>query len=72
MNKKEAVSYAQITLNYMLSSKYDGEINPDMFAVEMRQAFRLYPQNIVLTIAEAQMKARQKMHSIKNGCDANE
>lgn len=72
MNKKEAVAYAQITLNYMLSSKYDREINPDMFAVEMKQAFRLYPKNIVITIAEAQMKARKKIQSIKNGCDAGE
>lgn len=72
MNKKEAVAYAQIALNYMLSPKYNGELNPDMFAVEMRQAFRLYPKNIVLTIADAQMKARQKLQSINNGCDADE
>ena len=26
MNKKEAIAYAQITLEYMLSSKYNGEI----------------------------------------------
>ncbi|MBQ3413879.1 MAG: hypothetical protein IJH39_00695 [Clostridia bacterium] len=72
MNKKEAVAYAQITLNYMLSSKYNGEINPDIFAVEMRQAFKLYPKNIVITISEAQMKARKKIQSIKTGCDADE
>ena len=72
MNKKEAVAYAQITLNHMLGPKYDGEINLDIFAVEMRQSFRLYPKNIVLTIADAQSKARQKLQLIKNGCDINE
>ena len=29
MNKKEAVAYAQITLDYMQSSKYTGEINAE-------------------------------------------
>ena len=28
MNKKEAVAYAQVGLDYMQSSKYKGEITP--------------------------------------------
>ena len=36
MNKREAVAYAQITLDYMQSSKYTGILTPDTFGVEMR------------------------------------
>ena len=54
MNKKEAVAYAQITLDFMQSSKYTGKITPDTLGIEMRQAFKLYPRNIVLNIAESQ------------------
>ncbi len=66
MNKKEAIAYAQVTLNYMQSSKYDNELNPETFGVEMKQAFKLYPRNLITTIADAQIKAAKK---IKNGCD---
>lgn len=69
MNKKEAVAYAQVTLDFMQSSKYDGEINPDTLGVEMRQAFKLYPRDIVLSIASSQCSARKKLQDIKNGCD---
>lgn len=72
MNKKEAVAYAQITLDFMQSSKYNDEVNPDNFGIEMRQAFKLYPRNIVLNIAESQAVARKKLQAMKNGCDANE
>ena len=69
MNKKEAIAYAQITLDFMQSSKYNGEINPDTFGLEMKQAFKLYPRNIVLNIAESQCFARKKLHDVKSGCD---
>ena len=36
MNKKEAVAYAQVALDYMQSSKYTGEINPATLGVEMK------------------------------------
>lgn len=36
MNKKEAVAYAQITLDYMQSSKYKGELNPETLSIEMK------------------------------------
>ena len=71
MNKKEAVAYAQITLDFMQSSKYEGEITPDTFGVEMRQSFKLYPRDIVLNIAESQIFARKKLQDAKNGCDDN-
>lgn len=72
MNKKEAVAYAQITLNYMQSSKYREEITPDTLGIEMRQSFKLYPKNLVQTIADAQAKARKKLQNIKTGSDINE
>ena len=72
MNKKEAVSYAQITLNFMQSLQYDREIDAENFGVEMRQAFRLYPRNIVTAIADAQIEAAQKLKAMKNGSDINE
>lgn len=68
MNKKEAVAYAQITLNYMQSSKFEGEITPDTLGIEMRQAFELYPRDIVLNIAESQKFARKKLQDTKTGC----
>lgn len=72
MNKKEAVSYAQITLNFMLSAKYNGELNAENLGVEMRQCFKLYPRDIVSSIADAQIKAEKKIKSMQNGSDLNE
>ena len=72
MNKKEAVAYAQITLDYMQSSKYTGILTPDTFGVEMRQAFRMYPKNIVLDIAKALKVARNNIQAVKVECDLSE
>lgn len=65
MNKREAVAYAQIALDYMQSSKYTGELNPDTLAIEMKQAFKLYTKDIVLNIAESQSCARKKIARFK-------
>ena len=72
MNKKEAVAYAQITLDFMQSSKYIGDISPDTLGIEMRQAFKLYPRNIVLNIAESQSFARKNLLNAKIGSDNSE
>ncbi len=72
MNKKEAVSYAQVTLDYMQSSKYKGEINPITLGIEMKQCFKLYPKNLIESIANSQDWARNKLEESKNGCDADE
>ena len=69
MNKKESVAYAQVALNFMQSSKYTGEVNPKALGVEMRQAFKLYPRNLIVTIANAQIKSAEKLKAIKNGSD---
>lgn len=72
MNKKQAIAYAQITLNYMLSSKYTGKLNPETLGLEMKQCFKLYPRDIVLSIADAQIQAAKKLETIKNGCDIDD
>jgi len=72
MNKKEAIAYGQIALETMLSSNYKGKINILNFGIEMNQAFKLYPRNIVLNIAEGKIYAEKKLEAIKNGSDCNE
>lgn len=67
MNKKEAVAYAQITLESMLHSDYKGELNIENFGIEMKQAFKLYPRNIVLNIVEGKIYAERKLKAIKAG-----
>ena len=56
----------------MQSSKYNGEINAETLGIEMRQAFKIYPRNIVFAIATNQIKVTQKLESMKNGSDINE
>ena len=72
MNKKEAIAYAQVTLDSMQHSNYKKELTLENFAIEMKQAFKLYSRNIVLNIAEGKIFAERKLKSIKNGCDTNE
>ena len=71
MNKKEAIAYAQITLDYMQSLKYTGILTPETFGVEMKQDFKLYPRNIVLNIAKSQSIARKNIQALKIGSDVN-
>lgn len=69
MNKKEAVAYGQIALESMLHSTYKQEINLRNFAIEMKQAFKVYPKDIVLNIAESKVFAEKKLDAIKTGSD---
>jgi len=62
----------QIALETMLHSTYKGKINLQNFGMEMRQAFKMYPRNIVLNITEAKIDAEKKAEAIKNGSVANE
>lgn len=71
MNKKEAIAYAQVTLDYMQSSKYTGEINPVTLGIEMKQCFKLYPRNLIESIANAQSWARNKLEQDKSECDTD-
>lgn len=72
MNKKEAIAYGQVALESMLHSTYNQKINLQNFAIEMKQAFKLYPRNVVLNIAESKVFAEKKLDAIKNGSDLNE
>lgn len=72
MNKKEAVAYAQVTLNYMQGSEYENEINIETLGMEMRQTFKLYPKNLIVTIADAQIESARKLKAMKNGSDTIE
>ena len=60
MNKKQAIAYAQITLDYMNSSRYTGKITPEKFGVEMQCAFKIYSRGSVVDIANAQIEAYKK------------
>lgn len=70
MNKKQAVAYAQVTLNYMQSSKCDSKVTPEVLGIEMKQCFKLYSQDIIVSIADAQIAAKKKLQDIKEGSDA--
>ena len=59
MNKKQAIAYAQVTLNFMQSSKYNGEINSNTLGIEMKQAFKMYPCNHIENIAKAQIEKKK-------------
>lgn len=71
MNKKEAIAYAQVTLDYMQSSKYKGTLTPETLGVEMKQCFKLYPRDIILSTAESQIQTTKKLNIRKIGCDKN-
>ncbi len=66
MNKKQAIAYAQVTLNYMQSSNYKKEINSENLGIEMKQTFKLYTNSIILSIAEAQRFANKKIEDMKH------
>jgi len=68
MNKKQAIAYAQVTLDYMQSSKYNEKITPETLGIEMKQTFKLYSNDIIVNIADAQIKALKK---VQTGCDIN-
>lgn len=65
MNKKEAVAYSIITLNYMQNSKYNGKLTPYTFSVEMKEAFKMYSRDIALIIAKSILE-------IEKECDKHE
>lgn len=71
MNKKEAIAYAQTTLEIMLSSNYIQELNLQNFGIEMKQVIKLYPRNIILQIANGKLYAERKLEELKNGSDVD-
>lgn len=71
MNEKQAVAYGQIALDSLLHSTYKNKVNLENFALEMKQAFKMYPRSIVLQIADAKVFAERKLAAKKAG-DTNE
>lgn len=71
MNEKQAVAYGQIALDSLINSTYKNKVNLENFALEMKQAFKLYPRSIVLQIADAKVFAERKLAAKKSG-DTNE
>lgn len=67
MNKNHSIAYAKIALDSLLCSTH--EINLENLEVELKQAFKLYPQNLVIQIANAKIYAKKKLKNLKNGCD---
>jgi hypothetical protein len=72
MNKKEAIAYGQIAFESMMYSDYNGDLSVANFGIEMKQAFKMYPRNIVLEIAGSKVYAEKKLQDLKNGCGTNE
>lgn len=71
MNEKQAIAYGQIALDSMLHSTYKNKINLENLGLEMKQAFKIYPLNISIQIADAKIYAEKKAKATK-GCDAIE
>ena len=62
MNKKQAISYAQITLGIMLSSNFNDELNLQNFELKMKQVFKTYPKYIAVQIAEGKVYAEKNFN----------
>lgn len=70
MNQKEAICYAQITLEKMLSSSFKKELNLQNFEMKMKEVFKIYPRNMVFQIAEAKVYAEKQLQLLrKQGSD---
>lgn len=65
MNKKQAIAYAQVALNFMQSSKYNKEINSKNLGIEMKETFKIYNNKIIESIAESQNFAGEKLEKHK-------
>ena len=65
MNQKVAISYAQITLEKMLSASFKQELNLQNFEIKMKEAFKIYPRNMVLQIAEAKVYAEKELQLLR-------
>lgn len=52
MNKKTAISYAQIALNYLKSPNNSDEITLENIGKEMNAAFKLYSNSVANLMAK--------------------
>lgn len=66
MNKKEAVSYAQIALDNM-NRVYGTNLSLADLDMNMKSAFRLYDRKMALITADAKVYAEKKLEAEKAG-----
>lgn len=63
MNKKEAVAYAQIALNYLKSSSCKEKINLENLGVEMNNAFAMYPRDVATIMADKMVETEKEFYA---------
>ena len=63
MNKKQAIAYAQIALDYM---KHQNNINIITLGVEIKQAFKMYPKKIAIIMAKNMEKTEKEIINRRN------
>lgn len=63
MNKKQAIAYAQIALDYM---KHQNNINIITLGIEMEQAFEMYPKKMAIIMARNMEKAEKEVINRRN------
>ncbi len=66
MNKKTAISYAQIALNYLKSSENTEEITLENIAKEMNTAFKLYSNSVANLMAKSMVETEIEYAGLKN------
>lgn len=64
MNKKEAIAYAQIALNYLKSTACKEETNLENLGLEMENAFELYPTDLATIMASKMVEAEREFNAI--------
>lgn len=66
MNKKEAIAYAQIVLNYLKSTACKEETNLENFGLKMEEAFELYPTDLAIIMASKMVEVEKEYRECKN------
>ena len=60
MNKKQAIAYAQIALNYLQSSNCNKEITLENLALEMKGAFKIYSRDVAVIMANNMVEVERE------------
>lgn len=60
MNKKEAIAYAQIALNYLNNPDVKKEVNLQNLGIEMNCAFRIYSRDVALIMARSMVETENE------------
>lgn len=66
MNKKTAIAYAQIALNYLKSPDNTEEITLENLGNEMNCAFKLYSQSVATLMAENMVETEKEFEKKNN------